>query len=253
MLIYLHNKQTFSTFAGADRLVLQPNRQGYSDSPSAFIYLSDNILNRNKMNKLKFEELPEVNSDRWLSTDDLQGEIWKDIPFCSEYKISNYGRFKSLGRYIKQGDRYVYIRERIMRSCKTKNGYLMHSFRCNGRSMTSTVHLLVWNTFCGTPPVGYEVNHIDENKYNNTLDNLNILTHKDNVNWGTHNERMAKTLSERLYKARKIAQYKDGVLVAKYESIVECERLTGINHRPISACCSGKRRIHKGFTWKYLS
>ena len=119
--------------------------------------------------------------------------------------------------------------------------------------MTSTVHLLVWNTFCGTPPIGYEVNHIDENKYNNTLDNLNILTHKDNINWGTHNERMAKTLSKRLYKARKIAQYKDGVLVAKYESIVECERLTGINHRPISDCCSGKRRIHKGFTWKYLS
>lgn len=44
MLIYLHNKQTFSTFAGADRLVLQPNRQGYSDSHSAFIYLSDNIF-----------------------------------------------------------------------------------------------------------------------------------------------------------------------------------------------------------------
>ena len=72
MLIYLNNKQTFSTFAGADRLVLQPNRQGYSDSHSAFIYLSDNIFLRNKMNKLKFEELPEVNSGRWLSTYDLQ-------------------------------------------------------------------------------------------------------------------------------------------------------------------------------------
>lgn len=153
MLIYLHNKQTFSTFAGADRLVLQPNRQGYSDSPSAFIYLSDNILNRNKMNKLKFEELPEVNSDRWLSTDDLQGEIWKDIPFCSEYQISNYGRFKSLGRYIKQGDRYVYIRERIMRSCKTKKGIFNAQFSLQWKKHDIncafvSLEYVLWNTSC---------------------------------------------------------------------------------------------------------
>ena len=240
------------TFTGADRLVLQPNRQGYSDSPSAFLHLSDNILNRNEMNKFKFEDLPEVNSERWLSLDDLDGEVWRDVFDGSAYQISNYGRLKSLKRLVKRGNTNVRWKERIMRPCKTKKGYLANRIQLNGRGKTITVHSLVWNAFMGKPTRGYEVNHIDENKFNNTLENLNILTHKDNVNWGTHNERMAKTLSETNTQAKKIAQYKDGVLVAIYKSISECERITGIDHRAISACCVGRRRAHKGFNWKHL-
>lgn len=252
MRLFLCNIFFVITFATADRIELQTVRQGYSEDLSATLISSENILNRNKMDKLKFEELPNVKSERWLDTKDLLGEVWKDAFENGFYQVSNYGRFKSVKRIVPNHNGNHVLKERIMKPCVTKNGYLAHSMRPYGKSMTKTIHMLVWESFYGKVPEGYEINHIDENKFNNTLENLNILKHKDNVNWGTHNARMAKTLSKTHRLARKVEQIKDGKVVATFCSIAECERQTGINHRPISACCLGKRKTHKGYEWRFI-
>lgn len=252
MYLFLYNIIFLITFANADRAELQTVRQGYSEDPSATLIVSENILNRNKMDKLKFEELPDVKSEKWLDTEDLQGEVWRDVFEDGFYKVSNYGRLKSVKRTIKNGDVQHLIKEKIMKPCMSKKGYLVHNVRHNGKSMTKTLHLLVWESFNGKTQKGFEVNHIDENKFNNTLENLNILTHKDNINWGTHNARMAKTLSKTHRLARKVEQIKNGKVVATFCSIAECERQTGIKHQPISACCLRKRKTHKGYEWRFI-
>lgn len=251
LLNSLHISKSFSTFTGADRTDLQPVRQGYSDVPSASVFMSDNILIRNKMKRLSFEELPEVNSERWLSLEDLEGEEWKDVCEDGSYQVSNYGRVKSVDRHIQQGTSTVFRKSKILRPAKTRKGYLDNHMQINKKPVNKAVHLIVWSAFYGKPEKGYEVNHIDENKMNNTLDNLNLLTHKENVNWGTHNARMAKTISEKHRLKRAIIQYKDGVEVKRYQSMMECQRETGIYHAAISACCWGKRKTHHGYTWRF--
>lgn len=242
----------FIIFASADRIDLQTVRKGIPKAFPLLFYVSENILNRNKMKELNYNELPQVNSQRWLSLENLEGEVWMPLFDGNAYQISNYGRLKSIGRYVKQGERNVFNKELIMRPCANKKGYLFHNIRPFGKSMTISLHKLVWKAFNGEIPRGYEINHIDENKFNNTIRNLNILTHKENVNWGTHNARMAKTLSKTHRLARKVEQIKDGKVVATFCSIAECERQTGIDHRAISACCLGKRNTHKGYEWRFV-
>lgn len=175
-------------------------------------------------------------------------EIWKDIKgYEGLYQVSNLGNVKSLnyGRTCK---------ERILIPCKKPNGYLNVELSKNCICKKFYVHRLVAKAFIENPDNLPQVNHIDENKLNNRVDNLEWCSYEYNNNYGTHNERMLKTRKLRNSKnaERPVLQFtKDCKFVNEYPSIREAARCTGINHSHICSCCKGLLKTAGGYIWKY--
>jgi hypothetical protein len=124
-------------------------------------------------------------------------------------------------------------------------------------------HKVLWEHFNGEVPEGYELNHIDENKLNFQLSNLELMTHKENINYGTRNSRaseknkgrkMSPQLLEKIKEitSKKVYQYtKDGMLVCEYPSAHEAARKTNFSRGNITACCLGLRKTTNGYKWSY--
>ena len=173
----------------------------------------------------------------------MKKEIWMPILGYEElYWASNLGRVKSLN-YNHTG------KEKILSLCKVQTGYLaVHLFK-DGKGKMYKVHRLVWEAFNGPIPEGMQINHLNEDKTDNRLENLSLTTPKENCNWGTRNYRRAKALS------KMVEQYTlDGVHFMTWFSAKGVEEELGhlgFNRGHISECCQGKRKMHKGYIWKY--
>ena len=114
-------------------------------------------------------------------------EIYKDIKDLEgKYQVSNFGQILSLN-YRKTG------KAELLKPGKTKDGYPIVILYKDGKKKTFTIHRLVAETFLPNPNNLLEVNHKDEDKTNNSVDNLEWCTREYNINYGTHNERMSKT------------------------------------------------------------
>ena len=162
-------------------------------------------------------------------------EIWKTIKDYPNYQISNLGRVKSLN-YNRTG------REKIMKPRKDKDGYLKVDLYKEGKHKTIHIHRLVAQTFLPNPNNLLEINHIDENKTNNRVDNLEFCTHQYNMNYGTRTEKTQKP----------ILQFsKTGEFIKKWYGVREVGRKLGFDSSCISKCCKGKYRTAYGFIWRY--
>ena len=117
----------------------------------------------------------------------MEKEIWKDIAgYEGLYKVSNLGRIKKLGNNF---------------SCKEKilvnsdcHGYLHVNLYKNGTRKSYLVHRLVALSFIENTNNYMEINHIDENKHNNCVENLEWCTRKYNNNYGLHKIKMRETV-----------------------------------------------------------
>lgn len=162
-------------------------------------------------------------------------EIWKDIPnYEGLYQVSNLGRVKSLFKYKK-----------ILKP-RQRNGYLRVSLTKNNKSTNYAVHRLVAQAFISNPNNLPEVNHKDENKQNNCVDNLEFCTRKYNMKYGTWKDR-------RLVKFIKpVAQYDlNGNFIRNWTSIKDAKTKLNINNIP--AVCKGKAKQSGGYIWKYIN
>lgn len=159
-------------------------------------------------------------------------EIWKTHPVLG-IEVSNKGRV-----FIPKVKGHP---EHITYGSDKSNGYKMLEYK----GSKYLIHRLVAETFLPNADNLPCVNHKDENKSNNCVDNLEWCTHRYNNVYGTRVQRMVEKLSKPVY------QYtKDGVLVNRWTSVNECGR-NGYCFQTISKCCLGKLPHYKGFIWSY--
>ena len=166
-------------------------------------------------------------------------EIWKDIPNDEGiYQASNLGRVKSLERIDALGHR---LKEKILKPRLDSRYYQVclckQSIKKNYR-----VHRLVWEAFNGQIPEGLQVNHINEVKTDNRLSNLNLMTAKENCNWGTRNEKISKPVLQFTL---------DNILVKEFLSTIQIERELGFSCGNIVNCCNGRYKTAYGYIWRY--
>lgn len=168
-------------------------------------------------------------------------EVWKDIPgYEGRYQASNTGKVKSMN-YRHSGV------PRILAPCSTRSGYKYVEISNSDKKFKNHyIHRLVWKTFVGPIPEGLQINHKDENKSNNSLENLEIMTPKQNVNYGTRTMRVALTQSKPIAKIDMVT----GEILKEYPSRKQAMKEYGPS---IAKAITGHTKQAYGFKWKYLS
>ncbi len=169
--------------------------------------------------------------------------IWKDIPgYKGLYQISSLGQVLSKARFDAMGR---YVNEKIRRLAADKDGYLQVALNKNGVKKTFKVHRLVAEAFIPNQNNYPEINHKDENRQNNKVDNLEWCTHTYNANYGNHITRSVAARS------KPVLQFDlHNNFVKRWSSTAEAGR-HGFNQGNISNCCNGQQRTAYGFIWKY--
>lgn len=167
-------------------------------------------------------------------------EVWRPV---RNFEVSDIGRVKSIDRYVRCGDGVRLVKGKLLTQSISSNGYYMVS---DGKYKSVLVHRLVAEAFLPNPDNLPCVNHKDENKLNNRVDNLEWCTYEYNNNYGSHNESMVKSKSKPVY------QYTlDGELVNEWPSLIECHRQTGYSYGNIGEVCNGNRKTAYGYRWTY--
>ena len=191
----------------------------------------------------------------------MKGEIWKDIAgFEGKYQVSNTGKVKSLERTVWNGKGYYKIPEKILEGYDNGYGYLCVKLCKEGKRKQYRINRLVAQAFLENPQNLPEVNHKDENKYNNCVENLEYCNRSYNINYGTGNKRRAKKLAEKVAEELRndlkrskpvIGINKVSGLILEFPSLMEAERQTGIANSNICACLKGRYKSAGGYTWHY--
>ena len=128
-------------------------------------------------------------------------EEWRPIEgYEGLYEVSSYGRVRSLDRYVKTCyGSYRLYKGKVLSPGKKSDGYLLINLSCNGKYNTIRVHRLVAQAFLPNPDNLPEVNHKDENKTNNSVENLEWCDRKYNMNFGTRIKRLINTKIKNSY------------------------------------------------------
>lgn len=144
------------------------------------------------------------------------------------------------------GKIHKYPRRKLNPCKEPSTGYLRVGLRVNGVLHNLSVHRLVARAFLGEPDPGQVINHINEIRTDNRLENLEWVTQKQNIHHSLH-----RHPEYRLNGAKAIIQLKNGVRVATYASAREAERLTGFCFSGISHAARGRIRSFHGFEWRF--
>ena len=166
----------------------------------------------------------------------METEIWKDIEgYEGHYQVSDKGRIKS----VKFG-KEIFLKPGQCR------GYLHVGLSKNGEYKQYTVHRLVCQAFLPNSNNLPEINHKDEIKTNNNIENLEWCDHKYNINFGNRTQIQSEKCS------KPVLQYtKTGKFVKEWKSVMDVERNLGYSEGHISACSNEKRKSAYGFVWKF--
>lgn len=132
---------------------------------------------------------------------DLPGEVWRPVVgYESCYVVSNKGRVKGLRRIRKsKGDSTSVSREKMKESWENADGYLLVSLYNGPKQNVTAVHRIVATAFLPNPENKEQVNHIDGNKKNNCVENLEWITNQENMD---HSIRTGIRAPERRYPIR---------------------------------------------------
>lgn len=185
-------------------------------------------------------------------------EEWRDIPgYEGLYQASNLGRVRSLDRLVQHNYGGTAVKKGKILTPRHGRGQV--TFIKDGVRSYPLVSRLVYSAFNGPIPEGMQVNHINEDFTDNRLENLNLMTPKENTNYGTGIERRAKTLSKRmkgqhLYEdnpnSKAVMEYnKDGVPICFWFTLKAAAEHHGKRYSSIWRIIVGKSKSLKDGTY----
>ena len=163
--------------------------------------------------------------------EDLESEQWRAVEGYPGYEVSNLGRVVG-----SRGE---------LTPARLPKGYLMVNLCKNGKQKPHYIHRLVAQAFIPNPENKPQVNHIDGDKNNNRVSNLE---------WATYLENHLHAIKNHLHRhyTRRVKQYDlQGNLIAEYKTILEASRVTGVNTAGIGGTCRGTYKKSGGYIWRY--
>ena len=190
-------------------------------------------------------------------------EIWRTAVYDGEiyeglYQVSNLGRFKNLN-YRNTG------KAELLNPGTNKDGYLQVCLSKNGEYKMCLFHRLIAETFLPNPDNLPQVNHKIDTKegkkinmvifnedgtVNKERTTIEWCTSKENNDYGTRNERVAKANTNGIRSKPVLQLSLTGDLIREWPSVGECGR-NGFNKGAVAACCRGEKPQYKGFRWEY--
>lgn len=150
--------------------------------------------------------------------------------------------YEGIYAITEDGQVWSYKRNRFKTQTAENRGYLRVNLSKEGQTKTYGVHRLVAEAYLPNPNNYSDVNHKDENKANNSVDNLEWCSHKYNTNYGTRNTKIIEKRQKRIYCVE---------LDRTFDSFVQAAQITGIHKGNICQCCKGKLKTAGGYHWKY--
>lgn len=169
-------------------------------------------------------------------------EIWKDVNgYEGLYQISNLGRVKSFRASTKYGS----PDEMILKPSLINSGYGVVTLYGNGKRRKYQVHRLVATEFVKNPNNFPCINHKDENKLNNCVDNLEWCTYQYNNNYGTARIRAAKARTKQIRQ-----KTLNNEILATYQSLNIASVLLKIDYGTLKSWCN--KGIGGGYIWEYI-
>lgn len=184
--------------------------------------------------------------------ENLENEQWLPIEDYEDYEVSNYGRVKSLNyNHTNQ--------EQILKQYTNIYGYQQVGLWKDGKRKRFFVHRLVASAFIDNPNNYEQVNHKDECKTNNHVENLEWCTAEYNCNYGSwiekhsgENHPLYGKLGKEHPTSKQITQLTlSGEVVRNWDSAIDIKRELGYHNQCISSCCSGRYKSSYGYKWVY--
>ena len=171
-------------------------------------------------------------------------EIWKPVNnFEGLYEVSTFGRVRSIARSTTRGG---------IRKISLCRGYEFVRLCKNGIHYNAKVHRMVAEAFLPKREVANEINHIDGNKRNNHVSNLEWCTPKENMQ---HSKQLGlnKALQENnLLTSHPVIMFSPKEnRIKTFPSISEAMRSTGVDRASVQRCCVGKQKTAGGYKWMY--
>ena len=171
-------------------------------------------------------------------------KLWKEIPGTDgKYLISTAGEVMAISRRVKFGHVYRWTKTKLLTPRDNGKGYLELEFL----GKHHYIHRLVAEAFIPNPYNFPCINHKDENKENNSVENLEWCDYSYNTNYGTRTKRA----KEKRFSDRFVVINLDTGDV--YQTPKDESRATGIHNDSISRVCKGKSKTAGGYRWRYLN
>lgn len=204
-------------------------------------------------------------------------EVWKDVQgYEGLYQVSNLGRVRSLDRTIIDsiGRKRLY-KGKLLKPIIDNHGYFEVLLYKGTNRKPPHIHRLVAQTFLPNPKKLPCINHIDENKQNNAVSNLEWCSYKYNNNYGTRTDRAIQTRGRNPEWYKKIKEHTgkigkkygringakmskpvlqfdlDGDFIREWPSMREVKHNLKIDNSSIARCCKGKQKTAGKYIWKF--
>lgn len=188
-------------------------------------------------------------------------EVWATIPGSEgNYLVSNQGNVYAVSRLLMRKNGVVYYRSGCtIKPQPNSQGYLRVRLTLNGEKRDVFVHRLVAEAFVENTSNGDCVNHKDFNPKNNAADNLEWVSHLENVRYSLDRGRYKRTSSWREHLKSTLAKRMGTPVIGRnidtgeevYFQTLNDVRTAGFQPSCVCNCCKGVRAAHKGFAWRY--
>lgn len=163
------------------------------------------------------------------------------------HKIKDIEGFENLYAITDNGKVWSYKSKKYLSACIDGSGYLFVALRKNKKTYFKKIHRLVAEAFIQNPYKLPEVNHKNEDKTDNRVENIEWSSVKHNRSYGTRGERISESKKKPV-----VQKTLYGATVFVWNSALEAKLIGGFNNVSISKCANGKKKTHKGYKWEFI-